>query len=84
MASLLAGIGQLSQLAKLCPSFPGTKVSGTFVPGTFRSRELSFSGKLSFPGPFVLGNFPSQRTKVPGNFRSWDLWYPGTFVPIIR
>ena len=56
---------------------------GTFVPGTFRSRELSFSGyesslELSFPGPFVLGNFLSRGTKVPrnlgpfipGNFRS--------------
>ena len=50
-------------------SFPRTK-------GTY--------GELSFPGPFVLGNFRSRRTKVLGNFRSWDLSYPGTFVPIIR
>ena len=38
---------------------------GTFVPGTFRSRELSFSGnegslELSFLGPFVPGNFRSH------------------------
>jgi len=60
---------------------------GTFVPGTFSSRELSFlfrSPKLSFPGPFVFGNFRSRRRKVPGNFRSCHLSYPGTFVPIIR
>jgi len=42
----------------------GTKVPGTFVPRTFRSRELSFLGnessrELSFPGPFVPWNFRS-------------------------
>jgi len=43
-----------------------------FVPGPFRSPELSFPGNESswelcerkFLGTFV---------KVPGNFRSWDL-----------
>jgi len=45
---------------------------GTFVPETFRSRELSFPGnesswELSFPGPFVRGTF------VPRTFRSQEL-----------
>jgi len=67
---------------------PVTKVPGTFIPETFRSRELSFSGnesslELSFPGPFVLGNFRSRRTKVLGNFRSWDLSYPGTPIGLV-
>ena len=43
---------------------PGTKV-GTFLPGPFCSRELSFpenesSRELSFLGPFVPGNFRSH------------------------
>ena len=52
-------------------SLPGTfilgerKFQGTFVPGPFRSRELSFpenesSSELSFLGPFVPGNFRSH------------------------
>jgi len=55
--------------------------------GTFRAQDLSFPrtnspyGELSFPGPFVLGNFRSWGTKVPGNFRSLDLSFRGTFVP---
>ena len=59
--------------------------------GNFRSRDFSFPGtsvpwerkflELSFPGPFVLGNFRSRGTKVPGNFRSLDLSFRGTFVP---
>jgi len=53
----------------------------TFVPRE-RSRNESSrnfrSGHLSFPGTFVVGNFRSRRTKVPGNVRSWDLSYPGT------
>ena len=53
-----------------------------FVPG---NEKLSFLGnesslELSFPGPFVLGNFRSRGTKVPGNFRSLDLSFRGTFV----
>ena len=51
-------------------SFPGTfvpwgrKFPGTFVPGPFRSRELSFpeneSSDLSFRGTFVPRTFRSQ------------------------
>ena len=66
-------------------SFPRTKsLWGTFVPETFRSWELprnESSLELSFPGPFVLGNFRSWGTKVLGNFRSLDLSFRGTFVP---
>ena len=46
-------------------------------------QERKFQGtwnesyqELSFPGPFVLGNFRSQRTKVPGTFRARELWSP--------
>ena len=57
---------------------------------TFRTQDLSFPrtkgpyGELSFPGPFVPGNFRSQGTEVPWNFRSSSLSFSGTFVPIIR
>jgi len=42
-------------------SFPGT-----FVPGPFRSLELSFRGKV--PGTFVS----VERKSSIGNFRSWE------------
>jgi len=59
-------------------SFPRTNSPyGELVPDTFRSES---SLELSFPGPFVLGNFRSRGTKVPGNFRSQDFSFPGTFV----
>jgi len=58
---------------------------------TFHTQDLSFPrtkgpyGELSFPRNESPGNFRSRGTKVPGNFRSWDLsYYPGTFIPIIR
>jgi len=47
----------------------------TFVP-----QERKFQ-ELSFPGPFVPGNFRSRGTKVPWNFRSRALSFSGTFVP---
>jgi len=55
--------------------------------GTFRAQDLWFPrtnspyGELSFPRLFVLENFRSRGTKVPGNFRSLELSFPGTFVP---
>ena len=60
-------------------SFPRNESSRNF-----RSRDLSFSGnesfvELSFPSPFVLGNFRTQRTKVPGNFHSQGPFVPGNF-----
>jgi len=47
----------------------------TFVP-----QEQKFQ-ELSFPGPFVPGNFRSRGTKVPWNFRSRVLSFSGTFIP---
>jgi len=41
----------------------------------FRSRDLSF------PGPFVPGNFGSRGTKVLWNFPSRALSFLGPFVP---
>jgi len=52
----------------------GRSLWRTFVPQEGKFQELSF------PCPFVLGNFRSRGTKVPGNFRSLDLSFPGTFV----
>jgi len=52
--------------------------------GELSFQRLSFprlSLELSFPGPFVLGNFHSWGTKIPANFRSLDLLFWGTFVP---
>jgi len=47
------------------------KVTGTFAPRNFRSRERKFHGvELSLPG-----------AKVPWNFRSLELSFPGTFAP---
>jgi len=64
---------------------------GTFVPETFRFRELSFPGTkvpwnfrsraLSFSGSFVPGERKFLGTFVPWNFRSQDFPFPGTFVP---
>ena len=53
----------------------GTKVPGTFVTRTFRSRELSFSRnessrELSFPEPFVPGELSFPGPFVHRNFRS--------------
>jgi len=50
----------------------------TFVPGTFRSRELSFSGNKS---PFVPRPFRSRELSFPGNEGSWELSFLGPFVP---
>jgi len=47
----------------------------TFVP-----QEQKFQ-ELSFPGPFVPGNFRSRGTKVPWNFRSRVLLFSGTLIP---
>ena len=55
----------------------------TFVPGTFRSRELSFSvpwnfrsQALSFSGTFVPGERKFLGTFVPGTFRTRELSFP--------
>jgi len=54
---------------------------------TFRTQDLSFSrtkgpyGELSFPEPFVPGNFRSRGMKGPWNFRSRALSFAWTFVP---
>jgi len=59
------------------PFFPKNERSlwRTFVP-----QERKFQ-ELSFPGPFVPGNFSSPGTKVPWNFPSQAFSFSGTFVP---
>jgi len=72
-------------------SFPRNESTGTrnfhsrdlSFPGTFVLGERKFPGTfvLSFPGPFVLGNFRSgerkfQGTFVPGTFRTRELSFP--------
>ena len=49
--------------------------------GTFRAQDLSFPrtnspyGELSFP------TFRSRELSFPGNESSWELSFPGPFVP---
>ena len=57
--------GELSFPRLFVPVPMERKFPGTFVPGPFRSGELSFpenesSWELSFPGPFVPRNFCSS------------------------
>jgi len=43
--------------------------------GNFRSRDFSF------PGTFVPGPFRSRELSFPGYESSWELSFPGPFVP---
>jgi len=72
--------GRVWELQTFCTqdlSFPERKVS----------MENFRSPGTKIPGTFVPGTFRSRELSFLENesyFRSWDLSYPGTFVPIIR
>ena len=65
-------------------SFPRTNGPygelGTFVPGTFRSRELSFSG-TKVPRNFRSRALSFSGTFFPENESSWELSFLGPFIP---